>query len=169
MKNKKRIIKVVNQIKAVERKRPTPVVAKVAAAKQLNLPQGKFVETVGRRKNATARVRLYETSGDMVVNQQLIGDYFKGVIQPEILYRKPFQLTKTEGKFSLSATIKGSGLKSQLGALVHGIARALEKFDPQLRPFLKKEGLLTRDPRMKETRKPGRGGKARRQRQSPKR
>ncbi|MBD3250001.1 MAG: 30S ribosomal protein S9 [Candidatus Pacebacteria bacterium] len=135
----------------------------------LNYPQGEYTESIGRRKVATARVRLFKSKGDWVVNDQKIEDYFAAVPMAKNKYMLPFELTKTENDFSITAQISGSGIKAQLDALVHGLARALESYDPKLRTFLKEEGLLTRDPRMKETRKPGRGGKARRKRQSPKR
>jgi len=82
---------------------------------------------------------------------------------------KPFELTGTKGKFSVTAKITGSGIDAQIEAFVNGLAKALVTFNPEFRTFLKPAGLLTRDDRMKETRKIGTGGKARRKRQSPKR
>ncbi len=138
-------------------------------AKNLKYPKGRYVEGIGRRKVATARVRIYEDGGDFIVNDQLVSDYFADIPAAQIKYEKPFELTKTKDDFGVTVQVKGSGKAAQLDAVVHGLSRALEDFNPKLRPFLKEAGLLTRDARMKETRKPGRGGKARRKRQSPKR
>lgn len=135
----------------------------------VTLPTGKYIEAVGRRKVATARVRLYEADGDFVVNGKVVGQYFNTIPNVAAKYNVPFELTGTKGKFTVSAQVSGSGVAAQLDALLHGIARALVKYDPSYRALLKPEGLLTRDDRMKETRKIGMGGKARRQRQSPKR
>lgn len=136
---------------------------------KLNYPQGTYTEAVGRRKVATARVRLYEEKADSVVNDSLLKEYFAGVPRHQVILQRPFDLTGTKGKFSLVARVTGSGIAAQLEAVVHGISRALAAYDPSFRSLLKAEGLLTRDDRMKETRKIGRGGKARRKRQSPKR
>lgn len=135
----------------------------------ITMPTGQYTQAVGRRKVATARVRLYESDGDFVVNGRLVSDYFATVPNANAYYNRPFELTNTKGKFSVTAQIHGSGVSSQLDAMIHGIARALVAFDPDNRPLLKSAGLLTRDSRMKETRKIGTGGKARRKRQSPKR
>ncbi len=135
----------------------------------LNYPQGEYTEGIGRRKVAVARVRIYPEKGDFIVNDQLVKDYFADIMLAEKKYNLPFAVTKTEDDFAVTVQVKGSGKSAQLDAVIHGLSRALEKYNPQLRPFLKEEGLLRRDDRMKETRKPGRGGKARRKRQSPKR
>lgn len=135
----------------------------------LTIPTGEYTEAIGRRKVASARVRIYESKGDFIVNDLLAGQYFGNIQGAAAIYNKPFELTNTKGKFSVTVRVSGSGISSQLDAMVHGISRALVKHNPENRPLLKAEGLLTRDPRMKETRKPGKGGKARRQRQSPKR
>lgn len=128
-----------------------------------------YTQTVGRRKTAVARVRLYKKSGDMIVNDLPAGKYFSGIVARN-RYLKPFEVTSTTGKFSFTAKVEGSGKSSQLDALVHGISRALATLDANAyRTLLKKEGLLTRDSRMKESRKVGTGGKARRAKQSPKR
>lgn len=165
MKHNQQISKVVKQAKRSENQndssRPT--------GKNLNYPQGRYTEGIGRRKVAIARVRIYEDEGDFIVNDQLVSDYFVDVPAAQIKYLKPFQVTKTVDDFAVTVQVQGSGKAAQLDAVVHGLARALETYNPKLRPFLKEAGLLTRDPRMKETRKPGRGGKARRKRQSPKR
>lgn len=133
------------------------------------LPNAEYIEAVGRRKTATARVRIYKAPGDFVVNNIAAGQYFGNIIKAPALYNLPFEITETKGNFAASVIVSGSGINSQLGAVVHGLARALSAMNESYRPLLKEAGLLTRDDRMKETRKIGMGGKARRQRQSPKR
>lgn len=134
-----------------------------------------YTYAVGRRKTATARVRLYasptvkDTKSQLMVNGVPAEEYFPGDTS-KALYRMPFTLTKTLQSHSASAKVAGSGKSSQLDAVVHGISRALSSLDKEAyRPTLKSAGLLTRDPRAKERRKAGTGGKARRQKQSPKR
>lgn len=137
--------------------------------KNFKIPKTKYIEAVGRRKVATARVRIYEGQGDFVVNDALVSEYFSSLRNAPALYMKPFDLTGSKGKFSVTAKVNGSGINAQLDALTNGLAKALVAFNPEFRTFLKPAGLLTRDDRMKETRKMGMGGKARRKRQSPKR
>jgi len=158
--------------KVIKKVKETPVNvhgSKTNTLLNVAMPTGEYVETVGRRKTATARVRVYKTPGDFIVNQKAAGQYFNTITNAHVQYNQPFVLTDTKNNYAVSAVIKGSGSKSQLGALIHGIARALVKLDLAFRPVLKANGLLTRDDRMKETRKIGMGGKARRKRQSPKR
>ncbi|MBI2017477.1 30S ribosomal protein S9 [Candidatus Daviesbacteria bacterium] len=128
----------------------------------------KTVTSVGRRKEAISRVRLIEGNGQVVVNGKPISQYFTGAIFQK-LYSKPLELTKTIGKYSVSVKVEGGGKVSQLGAVIHGISRALSKQNPDFRTLLKREGLLTRDARVKERRKFGHAGKARAKKQSPKR
>lgn len=161
----KKIQKVVKRIVAVKAKSAS---GQHGAAK-IALPAGEFIATIGRRKTATARVRLYKTSGDYVVNDKPMAQYFSSLIGPEVRFLEPFRVTDTLGKYAVSVKTDGSGLAAQLDAAVLGIARALTKIDEGFRPMLRKAGLMSRDPRMKETRKPNTGGKARRKRQSPKR
>lgn len=136
-----------------------------------------YTYAVGRRKTATARVRLYDTQYvpghdekvQLLVNNKPAEVYFPGVTQKS-LYRQPFILTNTLNKYSASVKVEGSGKSGQLDAAIHGIARALNILDPEkFRPTLKQAGLLTRDPRKKQRRMVGTGGKARRKKQSPKR
>lgn len=142
-----------------------------------------FYEAIGRRKEAVARVRLYITGkdntasvngikvkkGEIVVNNKPVSAVFSA-LQEKTQYLSPFKLTSTEERFAVSAVIKGGGKNGQLEAFIHGIARAIEKTDKEaMRPLLKKAGLLTRDPRTRERRKVGTGGKSRRVKQSPKR
>jgi len=129
----------------------------------------KYTQAVGRRKSATARIRLYKGKGKLVVNDLPIEQYFGASPATRVIYEEPFKLTNTLGKFDLTAIIKGSGKNAQLQALVHGIARALDKESDKHHSGLKQAGLLTRDPRERERRKPGLGGRARKRKQSPKR
>ena len=127
-----------------------------------------FFSAVGRRKTAVARVRLWAGKQEMVVNGKPISTYFKGDTFKKI-YQSPFLITDTVGQFTGSIKIVGSGLMGQAGALVHGLARALVKIDEVHKLPLREKGLITRDPRMKETRKTGQGGRARAKKQSQKR
>lgn len=172
----KKLTKKKTSIQKVVKKAPKPMTkatasqnAQGSAAVAVNLPKGEYTEGIGRRKVATARVRIYPGQGDMIVNGQAIGQYFGGLLNAPVFYSKPFELTGTKGQYALSAKVSGSGLAAQLDAVVHGIARALVKANGEYRTLLKQAGLLTRDDRMKESRKIGMGGKARRQRQSPRR
>lgn len=160
-----------SKVKKVVKKTPKTKAKKAQskAVVDFKLPNSKYTEAIGRRKTASARVRIYEGNGDLVVNQELIADYFSGIRNAAAIYMQPFNLTGTKGKFALSAKVSGSGKRAQLDAIVHGLASALVKHNPEFRTFLKPASLLTRDDRMKETRKVGRGGKARSKRQSPKR
>lgn len=124
--------------------------------------------TVGRRKEAIAMVRLMSGQGQMTVNGKPIAEYFPGPIFQK-LYSKPLEVTKTLGKYTISVKVVGGGKVSQLGAVIHGISRALAKINPEVKVSLKKEGFLTRDARVKERRKYGHAGKARAKKQSPKR
>jgi small subunit ribosomal protein S9 len=153
-------------------KKPKKIVNKkdkTSIEQNFKIPNGKYIEAVGRRKVAIARVRIYEGQGDSVVNGKLISEYFANVKNAPAFYMKPFELTGSKGKFAVTVKVFGSGVTAQLDAVIHGIARALVKYNPEFRTFLKPAGYLTRDDRMKETRKIGMGGKARRKRQSPKR
>ncbi|MBI2334819.1 30S ribosomal protein S9 [Candidatus Daviesbacteria bacterium] len=127
------------------------------------------ISTVGRRKEALAKVRLMPGQGQVTVNGRSIAEYFPGTILQK-QYSHPFEITQLGGKFNISVKVEGGGKASQLGALIHGISRALAAVeDKKYRPLLKKAGLLTRDARVKERRKYGHAGKARAKKQSPKR
>lgn len=126
------------------------------------------VSTVGRRKESVARVRLMPGEGQITINGKPMTEYFLGAVFQK-LYAKPLEVTKTLGKYSISIKVSGGGQMSQLGAIVHGLARAIAKANPELRTTLKREGLLTRDARVKERRKYGNAQKARAKKQSPKR
>ena len=150
------------------------------AKKSKNL---KYYEAIGKRKEATALVRLYILNnektitingtaikaGEIMVNKKPITLIYPSQ-QEKNRYLMPLILTQNENRFALSVLVKGGGRTGQLEAIIHGIARALVKVDSDAyRSLLKKQNLLTRDARAKERRKVGTGGKARRKKQSPKR
>ncbi len=114
-----------------------------------------YYEAVGRRKEATARVRLYSGgTGSIIINDRPLEGYFTRDV--DILkLREPLQVTAMENRFNVSVKVKGGGMTGQTGAIRLGIARALLKVDPDLRPVLRKGGFLTRDARVKERKKPG--------------
>jgi small subunit ribosomal protein S9 len=117
-----------------------------------------YYHGTGRRKTATARVRLIpEGSGIAIVNRRPMDDYFERQVL-KMMIMQPFELTKTQSKFDLYVNVRGGGKSGQAGAIRHGIARALLQSDSDLRPILKKSGLLTRDARMKERKKYGQKG-----------
>lgn len=127
------------------------------------------ISTVGRRKEALAKVRLLKGEGQLTVNGKSAAQYFPGAILQKLL-SQPFEISGTSGKFNISIKVEGGGKMSQLGAVIHGVSRALAVAeDKKYRPLIKKAGLLTRDARVKERRKYGHAGKARAMKQSPKR
>lgn len=128
----------------------------------------KRAQSVGRRKETVARVRVMEGRGQVTVNNKPISEVFRGPVLQRG-YQKPFEVTKTLGLFTATVKVEGGGASSWLGATVHGIARALAKVSPEYRTILKQAGLLTRDARSRERRKVGLGGRARAKKQSPKR
>ncbi len=111
----------------------------------------------GKRKNAVARVWLMPGEGKVTVNGKPSDEYFPRQAW-KFLVLQPFQVTETVGKYNTVANVHGGGLTGQAGALRHGISKALLEVSPTLRPPLKKEGLLTRDSRMKERKKYGQKG-----------
>jgi len=142
-----------------------------------------YYEAVGRRKLASARVRLYvtynenfqlpdntsPTRGSLIINGKDAGKYFIGEIYKK-LYLEPFRTTNTLNRFVTLIKVNGGGINGQLEAIIHGISRALVKVDAdKYRPILRKRGFLTRDPRAKQRRKAGFSGKSRARKQSPKR
>ena len=108
----------------------------------------------GRRKSSVARVYLTPGTGKITVNKKDIEDYF-GLETLKVIVRQPFAVTGTEGKYDVLVNVYGGGFTGQAGAIRHGIARALNEANEELRPVLKKAGFLTRDPRMKERKKYG--------------
>ena len=146
----------------------------------INKPvQKDFVFAIGRRKSSTAQVRLYKKDavvwgtttvkkGEFVVNNKTALAYFGKSF--EGVYREPLQITGTQDKFAISIKVRGGGKIGQLDSAVLAIARALDKVDSEkFHTILKKKGMLTRDPRVRQRRKVGMGGKSRRRKQSPKR
>ena len=108
----------------------------------------------GRRKESVARVRLLPGSGRIVINGKDMDQYF-GLETLKLIVRQPLVTTETDGRFDVIAKVEGGGFSGQAGAIRHGIARALLQADGEYRPALKKNGFLTRDPRMKERKKYG--------------
>mgnify|MGYP001116211078 FL=1 len=114
-----------------------------------------YYQGTGRRKSATARVRLFPGgTGSITVNGRNLDEYFHRQ-RDAITVTSPLSLTTTEGKFDVSVQVIGGGTTGQAGAVCHGIARALVEADPDLRPSLRQAGFLSRDPRAKERKKPG--------------
>ena len=113
----------------------------------------KFYGT-GRRKSSIARVYVTPGTGKVTINKRDIDAYF-GLETLKVVVRQPLETTDTLGKYDVIVTVRGGGTTGQAGAIRHGLSRALCKADAEFRPALKKAGFLTRDPRMKERKKPG--------------
>ncbi len=109
----------------------------------------------GKRKNAIARVWIAPGSGTVTINDRPAEKYLGRRVLAQLI-RQPFTVTETEGRFDVVAHCKGGGISGQAGAVRHGISKALLESDPELRPRLRRTGLLTRDPRVKERKKYGR-------------
>lgn len=114
-----------------------------------------YYEGVGRRKMATARVRIYpEGQGRIIVNDKPAEQYFPRIGDMDRIL-EPLKVTGGEGRYDITILVKGGGITGQADAVSHGLARALLKYNPDFRPLLRKAGLLTRDAREKERKKPG--------------
>ncbi len=113
----------------------------------------KFYGT-GRRKKSVARVYLSQGTGKVTINKRDIDEFF-GEETLKVIVRQPLTATNNADKFDVNVTVRGGGYTGQAGAIRHGLARALCKVDAEFRPVLKKNGYLTRDPRMKERKKYG--------------
>jgi small subunit ribosomal protein S9 len=111
----------------------------------------------GKRKTSVARVWIKPGSGNIVVNQRTLDDYF-GRETSKMVVRQPLELTENVSKFDIFVNVKGGGPSGQAGAIKHGITKALLIVDTELRPALKKAGFITRDSRVKERKKYGRRG-----------
>jgi len=111
----------------------------------------------GRRKTSTARVYLRPGTGAITVNRREFESYFPNEAL-QMIIRQPLRLTETVGKFDILVNVDGGGTAGQAGAVRHGITRALMEYNADLRPTLKKAGLVTRDPRQKERKKYGQKG-----------
>ena len=112
-------------------------------------------QATGRRKSSVARVRLVPGAGNIIINKRDLDNYFgeKELVKNEV--KRPLEVAGVAGKYDVLATVNGGGFTGQAGALRHGISRALCEVDAEFRPVLKAAGFLTRDPRMKERKKPG--------------
>lgn len=110
----------------------------------------------GRRKTAIARVRLLQGTGSITINNTPFDKYFPDSMQ--MVIRQPLESVSVTGKYDVSVKVTGGGITGQAGAVRHGISRALVLLNPDFRSKLKKEGLLTRDPRAKERKKYGQKG-----------
>ncbi len=124
-------------------------------------------KTIGRRRTATASVYLLSGATEMTVNDQPISRYFPG-LEEKINYQKPFTLLGLD-KYTATIKVAGGGKNGQLDAVVLGLARALAQIKDEYKKKLRDAGLLTRDPRKRQRRMVGMGGKSRRKKQSPKR
>ena len=113
-----------------------------------------YFQGTGRRKTSVARFRLVPGEGTVVVNGKALEEYFGRDGYPELAVQ-PFMVTSTVRRFNVMVKVQGGGESGQLGAIRHGISRALLQVDPEHRAVLRKAGLLTRDPRAKERKKPG--------------
>ena len=119
-----------------------------------------YIYALGRRKTSSARVRLFKGSGDNMVN---------GKKTTDLVLVRPLKIVDVEQKLHFTAKVSGGGVEGQKEAVVHGLSRALVKYDEKFKEQLKRAGLLTRDSRERQRRMVGTGGKARRKKQSPKR
>mgnify|MGYP003435196598 FL=1 len=117
------------------------------------MAQVQYIGT-GRRKSSTARVRLVPGEGKVVINNRDVADYMPYETL-HLIINQPLEATQTKGSYDVFVNVNGGGFTGQAGAIRHGIARALLNVDPDCRPALKAAGLLTRDARMKERKKPG--------------
>ena len=115
----------------------------------------KMIVATGRRKTSVARVFLKPGKGSLRINNRTLQEYF-GRETARMIVLQPFQVTQTAGNFDIEVNVDGGGNSGQAGAIRHGITRALMKFNPDLRPSLKKAGFVTRDPRAVERKKYGR-------------
>ena len=113
-----------------------------------------YFDAVGRRKKSVARVRLTPGTGKRIANKITMKKHLQREIL-EMIIEQPLNLVGLSDKVDISANVRGGGLSGQAGAIRHGIARALVKYDEELKSELKKNGFLTRDPRMVERKKPG--------------
>jgi small subunit ribosomal protein S9 len=116
-----------------------------------------MIQATGRRKSAIARIRLLQGEGGITINERSLEDYFPRDVLRATIFR-PLLVTETHKAVTVHGRVDGGGISAQAGAVAHGISRALLKLNPELRAVLKKEGLLTRDSRMKERKKYGQKG-----------
>ena len=136
-----------------DKEKTTPEVVKVTI-KKIDLAKGRYVRAIGRRKSSVATVHLFNEKGDITINGGAIDDYFDYKVYGGLIL-DPLKLVGASGKFTISIQVKGGGKRGQVDAIRLGISRALVELDPDLRKTLKANGLLKRDPRVKERKKPG--------------
>lgn len=115
----------------------------------------RYIEGIGRRKEVVARVRLFKGTGRFLINNQKAENYFSDVIKSKEILNMPFVMTANVDKFDVFVKVYGGGKNAQVDAIILGLGRALLKMDETLKPTLRKNGFLTRDPRQKERKKPG--------------
>jgi len=129
-----------------------------------------ILTAIGRRKTASARVKLFTNEkGNVEVNGMRIEEYFPGAVN-QAQYLEPLRTCNVIGKYRINIMVTGSGKDAQIGATIHGLSRVLVQMDSdKFKSILKKRGFLTRDSRERQRRQAGMGGKSRRQRQSPRR
>ncbi len=137
------------------RREDVKTVVEARAAQQVQQTKERYFHGVGRRKTSVARVRLYPGSGRIIINNRPVEQYFGGRELYRVMITEPLRLTNLLDRFEVRARVVGGGLSGQAGAVRHGIARALVRFNEELKPVLRRAGLLTRDPRVKERKKPG--------------
>jgi small subunit ribosomal protein S9 len=134
---------------------PSESAARVPTLDELGARTDVYYYGTGRRKTSSAQVRLYPSKEPAItVNDKTVDEYFSRPVDIMVL-RRPLRATATEDMFRITVKVKGGGITGQAGAVRHGIARALTQANPQFRSALRREGSLTRDPRMKERKKPG--------------
>lgn len=123
---------------------------------EMEIPEGRYIEAIGRRKRATARVRIYPSSanGKIIVNGKEATDFFTRYGDMKTLL-SPLGDAELEGKMDVTVLVKGGGVTGQTDAVRLGLARAIVKYDEEMRGLLRGGGHLTRDPRVKERKKPG--------------
>jgi len=113
-----------------------------------------YYEGIGRRKASTARVRIMSGSGDFIVNERSLEDYFPRLGDSQLIL-EPLDVVGQRESLDVTVLVEGGGVTGQTGAVRLGIARALLNMNPELKPLLRKSGFMTRDPREKERKKPG--------------
>ena len=156
---KKRAVKKTDVVVEPSREPISEVTVEVAAevtpvTPTASVPSGRYLFSTGRRKSAVANIRLFEGKGSNVVNKKPFNTYFSNsFLQEEAL--QAFKYAGMSGQYYFSATVNGGGIKAQAQAVRHGIAQSLAGLGEEVRRVLKKNGLLTRDPREKERKKPG--------------
>ena len=114
--------------------------------------RGKYTEGIGRRKVSKARVRIYPGKESSTINGKVIDEYFTGIPEAKKIL-KPLEVTSLEGKYYFTAIVSGGGITGQMDAVQLGLARAIYKMNPEFKTVLRKNGLITRDPRMVESKK----------------